>query len=133
MLKLVRPFVFLLATGIAFYSCTSDKKEIGPCIGEIPPSVSFSKNLVPLFHANCSLPGCHSGSSPQAHLNLEDSVAYSELTKPGKGYINTGQPNFSVLYSQMTSTTTPMPPSGLLSACQIDLVLTWIQQGAKNN
>src|SRR5438270_76179 len=118
MLKIVTPLVFLLATGIAFYSCTQDKKEIGPCSGEIPPTVSFSKNLIPLFHANCSLSGCHSGSSPQGHLNLEDSSAFSELMKPGKGYINTGNPTFSFLYSQMTSATTPMPPSGLLSACQ---------------
>src|SRR5438477_9313316 len=126
--KVLMPVVFLLLTGIIFYSCTSDKKEIlKPCESSVPDVVSFKNDLIPLFHANCSLSGCHSGGSPQGHLNLEDSVAYSQLMKPGKGYINTATPNFSVLYSQMTSITTPMPPTGRLEECKVSLVLKWIQ------
>src|SRR5260221_13180407 len=107
LIKKVMPVVFLLVMGIIFYSCTSDKKELlKPCEGSVPDTVSFKKDLIPLFHVNCSLSGCHSGGSPQGHLNLEDSLAYSELMKPGKGYIDTSNPTFSVLYSQMTSITT---------------------------
>ena len=127
------PIVFLTMVGIAFSSCSSDKLEIAPCASEIPATVSFQKNILPLFHATCSLSGCHTGAFPQAHLNLDDSVAYSQLWKPGKGYVDTINPNFSVLYTRLTDVNRPMPPAGRLDACKIQLILKWIQQGGLNN
>lgn len=135
MLKSVRStlFILVLIAIVSFQSCTYDVLEKEPCTDVIPDSVSFSANILPLFRANCSLSGCHSGSIPAGSLNLEDSQAYTQLTQSGTDYINTATPKISLLYMQMTSVTEPMPPTGPLDECRINLVLKWIEQGAKNN
>lgn len=134
-------YSFLLFS-LSFISCRDDK---GPTIsaalakGEVACQsdtikiVSFSKNVLPIFTANCSIAGCHSGSSPAANLNLTASVAYSQLMQKGSGYVDTTNPNYSVLYSQMNSVSSPMPPTGKLDTCTINMVYKWIQQKAKNN
>jgi hypothetical protein len=132
MFRKVTPYITFLICSIIFYSCTYDIAEDLPC-DNIPESVSFSNDILPLVRSHCSTPGCHSGNDPGGNLNLEDSQAYNELWKPGRGYINTAKPNFSVLYSQMISVSQPMPPTGRLSACKTNLILRWIEQGAKNN
>ncbi len=115
------------------FSCSYKKLDIEPCTGQIPDTVSFSNNLLPMFRSHCSTSGCHAGSMPAGNLNLEDGQAYSQLHQPGRGYINTNKPEFSVLYTEMISTTQPMPPTGNLNECETGKVLKWIEQGAKNN
>jgi hypothetical protein len=95
-----------------------------------PATVSFSKDIQPIFNANCNTSGCHIGSKPAGNLNLESNQAYTNLMDSKSGYIDTMKPENSILYVSMTSKTNPMPPSGKLDACQTDLVLKWIQQGA---
>ena len=97
----------------------------------LPDTVSFQTHILPVFRANCSIPGCHSGGSPSGNLNLSDSVAYDRLF--AKHEIDTLNPPKSILYIQMNSTGTPMPPTGRLGDYEVELVLKWIQQGAKNN
>ena len=46
-------------------------------------------------------------------------------------YIDTVQPENSVLYGALTATSKIMPPSGKLDDCKIEMILKWIQQGAK--
>ena len=139
MLSFIHKIFFLkrlvpaIITGTCLYSCTYDHTDNVPCNTSVPDTISFHENILPLFSADCSTAGCHSGGSPSGNLSLEDSIAYTQLMRSGSGYINTVTPNFSLLYSQMISTNDPMPPSGKLSDCQIELVLKWIQQGAKNN
>ena len=70
---------------------------------------------------------------PAGSFNLEPDRAYEELNDPGSGYLDTLQPHISLLYAQMISVSTPMPPSGNLDDCTTDLVLKWIEQKAKNN
>jgi hypothetical protein len=122
---------------IVFASCINDKgetiKPIASCIGDTLTTVSFSKHVQPIFDAHCNEAGCHSGASPAGKLNLEASVAYAQLLQKSKGYVDTLNPNYSVLYADMNSTSNPMPPSGRLDACKINLVYKWVQQKAKNN
>jgi hypothetical protein len=134
--KTVIPIFFIFLIGITVFSCKRDKAPIARvCNQTLPDTVSFSKNIIPIFRNNCSITGCHSGINPTGagHLNLDASVAYSQLMQKGKGYVDTLNPNFSVLYTQMTSYSKPMPPSGNLDVCTTLLVLKWIQQKAKNN
>lgn len=123
---------------MGFISCDDDKalptpKVVVACPSDTMTVVSFSKNVLPVLNANCNTTGCHSGSNPAGNLNLSSSVAYSQLMQKGLGYVDTTNPNYSVLYSQLNSTSTPMPPTGKLDACTINLVYKWIQQKAKNN
>jgi len=118
-------------------SCRNDAGEPATpradCVIDTIPVVSFSKNIIPIFNSYCTDAGCHSGTNPAAKLSLEASVAYSQLMKKGTGYVNIQDPGYSILYSEMNSTSDPMPPTGRLDACTIALVYKWIQQQAKNN
>ena len=117
---------------VLLHSCTKDiGKPVQVC--NTPETVSFSKDLIPLFNQNCNTAGCHSGNAPAAGLNLEPATAYSQLLKKSAGYVDTVHPQFSILYSQMSSASTPMPPTGNLDQCKLDIVMKWIQQKAKNN
>jgi len=73
------------------------------------------------------------GAFPAGGLNLENAHAYTELSQAGSGYLNVANPKHSILYSMMNSPANTMPPDGKLQQCKIDLILKWIEQGAKNN
>ncbi|MBI4945633.1 MAG: hypothetical protein HY840_04440 [Bacteroidetes bacterium] len=119
---------------IALFSCRHDKAALERvCASSLPDTVSFSKNILPILQNNCNSIGCHSGINPTGHLNLDTSLAYSQLMQHGKGYIDTINPKYSLFYIQMTSVSKPMPPSGNLDACTTQMVLKWIQQKASKN
>ena len=128
---LLLQFLLLFVIALTYASCTYDH-EMNTVCSNIPDNVSFNLDIQPIFTSTCSDLGCHSGGAPEANLNLE-STAYEDLTKPGTGYIDTIAPTHSILYSQLSSQTLPMPPDGKLDPCKISLILKWIEQGAKNN
>lgn len=117
----------IFSISLLLISC---KKGTSEPVCTTPSTVSFSKDIQPIFNANCNTSGCHIGTKPAGNLNLESSQAYKNLLDSKSGYIDTLKPENSILYTSMTSKTNPMPPSGKLDACKIELVLKWIQQGA---
>ena len=133
-MKFAYKYIFiLLIAGI--YSCTYDKidpdNKIEPeC--KLPDTVSFKQHIVPILVNNCSLSDCHSGVNPEGNLNLEESVAYSQLMNPQDGYVDTLDPEGSLLYSSLISQSNPMPPDGM-DDCKKKMILKWMQQKAKNN
>jgi hypothetical protein len=131
--KKIIPYLACLVYGITFFSCSQDNMDSQVCHTLLPDTVSFQEDIIPIFNSSCSLPDCHSGDQPTGHLNLEDSLAYGQLTKPGSGYINTSKPAHSILYSMLNSLSQPMPPDGKLDPCEIELILNWIEQGAQDN
>lgn len=126
-----------MVTSVVLNGCTNNHGTdmINPvqCAADTITTISFVKNIQPIFKAYCSITGCHTGTNPSGNLNLDSSVAYTQLLKTGTGYINTVAPTSSLLYSEMTTNTTIMPPTGKLDDCRIKLILKWIQQGANNN
>ncbi len=115
-----------------FYACMYEQVEPkNTC--DIPEVVSFKKDIQPIFDVHCNTAGCHSGTNPEGNLNLEASQSYAQLWKSKSGYIDTLNPKYSVLYASMNSTSSPMPPTGKLDNCTLNLVLKWIEQKAKNN
>ncbi|MCW3086504.1 MAG: hypothetical protein JWP12_3870 [Bacteroidetes bacterium] len=129
-MKRTRIFCFITIIFCFCYSCTYEKAE-PECYP--PDVVSYSGNIQPIFDASCATVGCHSGAHPEGGLNLTAAVSYNQLMAHGTGYVDTINPDFSVLYAQMNSVSNPMPPAGKLDKCTIDLVLKWIRQKAKNN
>ncbi|MDB5272457.1 MAG: hypothetical protein JWO58_824 [Chitinophagaceae bacterium] len=117
-------------------SCEYNKGEVKPavdCSTVIPSTVSFSADIVPVLTKSCATAGCHSGASPQGNLNLEANNAYAQLNKSGSGYLNVSNPHNSILYISLVSTTDPMPPTGALDPCAVELIVKWMSQGTKNN
>lgn len=126
-IRLVLLMILVLGTS---FQC--EKKKVPTSTAcQVIDTVSFQKNIVPIFEAQCV--SCHSGSSASGNLNLEASVAYQNLSDPKSGYLDTINPTYSLLYASMISSSNPMPPNGKLDKCTTDLILKWIQQKAKNN
>ncbi len=127
--------LLLILLGIICQVCTyRNLEDIRPsCSETIVDTVSFSRDIQPILTANCSRSGCHSGNDPEADFNLEASVAYAQLLEPGSGYVDTINPKISVVYSALVSRSQPMPPTGRLDQCSIDLIEKWMKQKAKNN
>lgn len=91
--------------------------------------ISFSTQVLPIFNAHCSLTSCHvtGGEKP----NLEADQAYNNLF--ADNLINTQNPEASELIVRMRSISDPMPTSGNLPQVQINIIVNWIAQGAKEN
>ncbi|HEY0679080.1 MAG TPA: hypothetical protein VGD17_12385 [Chitinophagaceae bacterium] len=116
--------IMLLALG-----CYKDKTVIFETGEEITRTVSFATDIIPIFNSSCNVSGCHSqgGKSP----DLSAGSAYNALLNGN--FINTSDPQTSVLYEWMAGKRgTPMPISGVNKDFN-SLVLAWIKQGAQNN
>ena len=128
--------LLLIVLILFFYACAYNKGEIvNPVCTDAIENVSFSADIQPILTTNCATAGCHSGNNPEGNLTLEASKAYTALSKPGKGYIDTNNPTYSVLYSSLVSTSDPMPPLGQqpLSTCDLKRIETWMKEGALDN
>lgn len=99
-----------------------------------PDTAYFQNDVLPIFLTNCAMPGqgCHDAGSHAEGMILDsyDNIMASGKVKPGK-------PNSSKIYEVIT-TGEPgdrMPPSPYspLTADEINLIYTWILQGALNN
>ncbi len=124
MKHLFYPCLFILISGlIAFTSCEYD--SVKPETGNLPDTVSFTNDLIPIFNASCNMSGCHgTGNTPP---DLTPANAYNALTSGG--YVNIADPEASPLYTSMS--TGSMKPFSKPS--ETALVLAWIKQGALNN
>ncbi len=124
----------IVITGLFILNCcTYNKMKMIKIDCHTPDSAKFSAHVLPVLILNCANQNCHSGNSPSGKLNLEAAVAYKSLTDKKAGYIDTLNPKYSVLYSSMVSSSNPMPPSGKLDDCSLEIIEKWMQQKAKNN
>jgi hypothetical protein len=127
--------IFLLISQLSLVSCAKDKGSLikKEAVCESPKTVSYNLDIQPIFNEYCATAGCHSGNNPQGNLDLQPTASYSQLMNPSSGYVDTLNPKFSLLYTQMNSASNPMPPTGKLDKCKIEMILKWIEQKAKNN
>ena len=128
----------ILLTSVLYISCVYRKiekplpeKEI--CFGTSTDSAMFKKHIVPIILSNCANPGCHSGPNPEGNINLEAGNAYKNLTNKSRGYLDTLNPEYSLLYNSLTSPANIMPPTGKMDDCKIETITKWMRQKAKNN
>ena len=122
-MKILKPLFFIAIAGIMFTSC--EYEWIQPEKKPIPETVSFSNDIMPIFNNGCNTNVCHgSGGEPP---DLSEGNAYNALLDGA--YVDTINPEASILYTSMNSGS--MVP--YTSPGDDDIVLAWIQQGAKNN
>lgn len=91
--------------------------------------VSFSADILPIFNNNNNCTACHKtgGISP----DLTTANAYTSLNTAK--YINTANPEQSLIYTEPDPANTGVHTHKKYSAAQAAFVLTWIKQGAQNN
>ena len=106
---------------ILFSSC---EKVIFP-VPEIilPDTVSYSIDIQPIWDDRCV--SCH---PPTRGLDLRPGVSYGALISGG--YVDTANAAQSELVEKLND---PHPSNDPTSLTERQLVLEWIQEGAKNN
>lgn len=92
-----------------------------------PDTVYFKQKILSLLVSNCAMSGCHDAISKKDGVILTD---YANIIRE----VKITNPAGSDLYRSLIATGEDrMPPAGPLSTENINNVLTWIKQGAKNN
>ncbi|MCB0571911.1 MAG: hypothetical protein KDC66_19220 [Phaeodactylibacter sp.] len=85
-------------------------------------NVTYTQSVRPIIVNYCT--GCHSGSSPSGNISYSDYAGVKATATNGKLM-------GSITHAQGYS---PMPQNAnKLSACNIALIRTWVNQGAPNN
>ena len=94
-----------------------------------PASVSFSKDVLPIFEQSCVK--CHGGDKTEAALALK---TYAQLTKGSENgpVIKPGDAANSFLVQQIVNGKMPKRANKLPQA-QIDIIAAWVNAGAPNN
>lgn len=97
-----------------------------------PDTVYFQHDILPLITSRCASPDCHDADNPEEGVRLTD---YANIMNHGE--IIPGQPWEGELIEQILESdpdkVMPPPPLSPLTAAEIDLIQTWISQGARNN
>ena len=91
-------------------------------------NITFSETIQPIFDDSCI--NCHNGS----HFTGLDLRSYTGVTESSNNNVQiiiSGDHENSLLWQYVNSGT--MPPSGQLTSDQVNLIATWIDEGAQNN
>jgi Planctomycete cytochrome C len=108
---------------------------VGACIAAValaaqtPAKLDFGRNIQPIFRDYCI--GCHGLSQQIAGLRLDR--RRDAMNIGGRRVIFPGDSAASRLYLRLIGNQLglQMPPTGALSADQIDIVKRWIDEGAE--
>jgi hypothetical protein len=123
-MKIPRLVIELLSFVCIFWLCSCESEKRNPVdLSNLPDTVSFQKDIIPIFQGVCI--HCHNGSTPP---DLTQENAYIEIT--GGGYVNTDEPENSTLYKAII---TGGPMSQYANDLDRAYILKWIQQGANEN
>jgi hypothetical protein len=103
-------------------SCYYDvESELYPEGCETPEVVSFEQDVQPIVDLNCAISGCH--------VYGGEGVGLLDTYSGVKAIVDSGDLEFRVFESPDN----PMPPTGQLGECDLELILRWINQGALDN
>lgn len=98
-----------------------------------PDTVYFQNDIYPLIISNCAnADGCHNGVAG-GEEEAKDLSTYAKIIN--SGYVDAFNANSSKMIEAVTGGEELMPPSPNtpLTSAQINLLKTWINQGARNN
>lgn len=125
-------FLLLFLILIIFISCDDTNVDLES--DKIPDKdVSYVKHLKPVFYSKCAVAGCHDESGHAGNVILTE---YFYVTD--KRLVTKGIPEVSLLVQVVQGRTmNPMPPVSSriipFNQKQIDGLITWIKEGAKDN
>jgi hypothetical protein len=132
-MKSGRFFLMLFTALLAvLYQCRhkpEDQFAVGnPCH---PDTVYFERDILPLLRSSCAKAGCHDAATAMDGVILD---TYADVIATGD--VRSGRPDnsdlFEVLVEDKPEKRMPPPPLPTLSNDQIEMVRTWILQGADN-
>ncbi len=97
-----------------------------------PDTVYFQNTVLPLLVSSCAIPGCHDDATAEEGIRFtsHSNIMSSDVLDPG-------DPGDSDLIEAITETDPdkimPPPPHQPLTPQQIDMIWTWVAQGAQDN
>jgi uncharacterized membrane protein len=139
---MTRQFVYLIVMSVSLlliFSCKhpyGDLPDSATQVGDTstpcdPTKIYFQQQVLPILVSNCAMSGCHDDASHKEGVVL---TSYSKVMATGE--IRAGNPGNSKLYKVIVDNDPgdrmPQPPQNPLTAQQIQIISTWIQQGAQN-
>jgi hypothetical protein len=93
--------------------------------------IYFQQQVLPILISNCALSGCHDDATHQEGVVL---TSYQKVMATTE--VRPGNPGGSKLYKAIVDPDPgdrmPEPPQNPLTQQQIQIIYTWIQQGAQN-
>jgi hypothetical protein len=94
------------------------------------PSPSFNADILPILTNRCAIPGCHVAGGPR-DIDLR---TYDSVIKGGDegAIVIAGDARESEMVEEIVEGKMP-PKGGPLEAAQMQLIIDWINEGAKNN
>lgn len=129
--------VAVAASSLFFTKCTNAPTEVDPNANTKdyvecdPNKVYFENHVLPILLSNCAMSGCHDEASKKEGVILTN---YDDVMRTAE--VKAGNANGSELYEVLVKTNDdimPPAPSSPLSAEQINIIKTWINDGAENN
>jgi hypothetical protein len=112
----------------------------GTSAGAAPFAPTLDSIQTNVFDVNCAVPGCHGGAAAQQGLRLDAGFSAGNLINvasprdPNLIRVIPGNPDASFIIQKLEGTQTlgdRMPDGGpYLSQSMIDVICTWIQNGA---
>jgi hypothetical protein len=119
-----RKYLFMIAVLmglLSLWSCEYEKIYPEP-LPPVTDTVHYSTDIQPIWNSGCV--GCHNTGATAPDLSAANS--YNALMNGG--FVIPSDPDDSKIYTEMIG-----GMSSYTNASQANLVLVWIQQGAKNN
>ena len=94
-----------------------------------PDVIYFSQDVLPILVSNCAFSGCHDAASQEDGVILESYATVMETADVEVFNLDDSE-IYEVLVDDDLDERMPPYPSSALSAAQINIIATWILQGA---
>ncbi len=93
--------------------------------------VYFEQQILPILRSSCAFSGCHDAASAQDGVVLDN---YADVVRTGdvRPFDLSGSDLYEVLVEEDNDDRMPPAPRSRLPADQINLIATWILEGAEN-
>jgi hypothetical protein len=127
MFKTINRIALITFFTMGFFACKHEI-PVNPG-GEGSNGVCFESDILPIFQSNCAKSGCHDAASREEGYQLD---SYANIVARG---IRSGNAGNSELYEVLVEDgddRMPQAPNAPLTAAQITLIATWINEGARN-
>lgn len=139
MRKSFRLFLVLAASGCLIVSACEDQGDELPGGMQAQPA-TFSEVQATILTPTCATANCHASVQPNG-LDLSAGNAYAAIVDVPSQYgigtlVEPGDADNSIFMQRLEGSIpgfSTMPPSGTLSAGQLERVRSWIDAGAPNN
>jgi uncharacterized membrane protein len=137
-----RQLIYLICMSVSVFFIISCKHPYG----EVPDSATqvgdtttpcdatkiyFQQQVLPILVSNCAMSGCHDDATHKEGVVL---TSYQKVMATAE--VRPGNPGNSKIYKVIVATDPddrmPEPPQNPLTAQQIQIIYSWIQQGAQN-